>query len=346
MSISNFFNKTNADYNAATEFFISPELHITESSNGDYSLAIDTGYDDLNRKVSRLNLEGSEVSIKTKTSYVDYQELYDTLSIPDKEQVFPSIYGLSNQDVKTSDSSQGLPKTPAKPKQQVLNKIKSQKDANELDSKKASTESKSSLPDNALLAEDLPESIRLKQDQIIEKGVYYKPLKVISTLVVQDDNETKEQQIATSYYLAPVGFIDGSYLPLSSAQCAHIVETSWSDAYIEAMNGGETVATAPSNPSGHNQKAKKGTSPFIKAPIIVALSLTAAFASLYGFNQYQQNNNPLTLAASTGTVDTYMNAKGSNTSEYTQRQLEATKAALSSMGIDVSATADIGCLIE
>lgn len=330
MSLLNIFNKANQDYDAAAEFFITPEIHIKESNTGEYSLAIDTGYEDLKRTVKRLNLKGSEISIKTKTLYVDFKELYSALDISNttlnkSNYPKPPIGALDDRSVLVKKDP-----SPIKPD-------KGNKKAKEY-------KSEINLPIDALLAEHLPEAIRLKQDHVVEKGVYYKPLQVISTLVVQNGSNTSEQEIATSYYLSPVSYIDGVYSPLSAVQASHIVETSWSDAYIEAMNGDDGHEAQGGSPKA-NRKIK-ATNPFIKAPLIVALSLSAAFASLYGFNQYQQNNNPLTLAASDGNVGTYMNAKGSNTDEYTQRQLEATKAALSSMGIDVSADADIGCLIE
>lgn len=334
MAIADFFKKSSSgSYDAAAEFFITPELQIHEGNNGDYSLAIDTGYEDLKRTVKRVVLAGSEISIKTETSYVEFQELYDQLGILVPSEAPPiataSLTNLSKTHEKTE-----------------LLATKSASKTVGTDDKKTKV-SDVTLPESlkgAILSSDLPETIRLKQADVVADGVYYKPLKVVSTLITQHGHDAVESDIATSYYLAPVSFMNGNYVALSPAQCSHIVETSWSDAYIEAMNGGAETVSANSSTKYSSKKSAAKTA--FKAPIIVALSLATAFASLYGFNQYQQNSNPLALAASNGTVGTYMNAKGSNTDEYTQRQLEATKAALSSMGIDVSADADIGCLIE
>ena len=315
MSLLDFFKKKGGNYDAAAEFFVTPELIIQEGKQHEgYSLAIDTGYEDLTRTVKRVALEGDEISIKTETSYVSFKELFAAMGInetPKEVKPQPTTPTKSNSE---TASKKEKPKPAAKP---VIGSI---------------------------LAEDLPEKIRLKQADVIEPGVYYKPIKVVSTLEVQDAGIQKDTDIATSYYLAPISFIDGSFEELSATQCAHIVETSWSDAYIEAMDSdGQSAAAAPASPRNEKQSAVKSA---MKAPVIVALSLAAAFASLYTYNQYQQNTNPLSIAASNGNVGTYMTAKGTNTDEYTQRQLEATKAALGSMGIDVSADADIGCLIE
>ena len=338
MSLIDFFKKKgashNRSYDAAAEFFVTPELIIQESKqhNG-YSLAIDTGYEDLTRTVKRVALDGDEISIKTETSYVDFQELFAAMGI--------------NETPKTVSVNASLEQSTAK---DVLEKrIKSNAKAKVKAKVKAKgSPSNSSLVPGSMLSSDLPEKIALKQSEIVEDGVYYKPIKVVSTLEVQGDGLQKDTDIATSYYLAPISCIDGVYKELSAVQCAHIVETSWSDAYIEAMNGDtsedhSSTATSPVSRKSGKASVLKNT---LKAPAIVALSLATAFASLYGYNQYQQNNNPLSIAASNGNVNTYMSAKGANADEYTQRQLEATKAALGSMGIDVSADADIGCLIE
>lgn len=324
MSLADFFKKKGTSYDAAAEFFVTPELIIQEGKQHDgYSLAIDTGYEDLTRTVKRVALEGDEISIKTETSYVDFQELFTAMGITDKPK---TVIGGSNLHKSAVDEKKNL--TDKKSKAKINNLAP-----------------KAIPVPGSMLASDLPEKIALKQSDIVESGVYYKPIKVISTLEVQDNDVQKDTDIATSYYLAPISFIDGVYKELSAAQCSHIVETSWSDAYIEAMNNDGSDNSAPAAVSTRNNHKDAVKSAF-KAPVIVALSLATAFASLYGYNQYQQNNNPLSMAASNGNVGTYMNAKGTNTDEYTQRQLEATKAALSSMGIDVSADADIGCLIE
>lgn len=321
MSLLDFLKKKGGNYDAAAEFFVTPELIIQEGKQHDgYSLAIDTGYEDLTRTVKRVVLEGDEISIKTETSYVSFKELFAAMGINETPKVV-----------------QEQPKTLSKPAADV-------KTSGKASQEKSISHSQSKPIVGSMVAGDLPEKIRLKQSDIIEPNVYYKPIKVISTLEVQDAGIQKDTDIAVSYYLAPISFIDGEFKELSTAQCSHIVETSWSDAYIEAMNGdNQNDAPVSSAPRNEKQSAVKGA---MKAPVIVALSLTAAFASLYGYNQYQQNTNPLSIAASNGNVGTYMNAKGTNTDEYTQRQLEATKAALGSMGIDVSADADIGCLIE
>lgn len=321
MSLVDFFKKKGSNYDAAAEFFVTPELIIQEGKQHDgYSLAIDTGYEDLLRTVKRVVLEGDEISIKTETSYVSFNELFSAMGINEIPKV-----------VQEQTKSLSKPITTAKTSSQD-DKVKS-----------ASKDQSQPVP-GSILAEDLPEKIRLKQSSVIEQGVYYKPIKVVSTLEVQDAGVQKDTDIAVSYYLAPISFIDGEFKELSPAQCSHIVETSWSDAYIEAMNG-DSQNDVPTHAAPRNDK-QAAVKSAMKAPVIVALSLTAAFASLYGYNQYQQNTNPLSIAASNGNVGTYMTAKGTNTDEYTQRQLEATKAALGSMGIDVSADADIGCLIE
>lgn len=320
MSLANFFKKKGTSYDAAAEFFVTPELIIQEGKQHDgYSLAIDTGYEDLTRTVKRVALDGDEISIRTETSYVDFQELFTAMGIDESPKVV-----VNNSRLKKS----------------LTDKTKKEGKGNVKDST-----AKSTPVEGSILASNLPEKISLKQSEVVEDGVYYKTIKVISTLEVQNADGQKDTDIATSYYLAPISFIDGAYKELSPAQCSHIVETSWADAYIEAMNNDGSGDIEPSTGSPRSSQ-KEAVKTAFKAPAIVALSLATAFASLYGYNQYQQNNNPLSMAASNGNVGTYMNAKGANTDEYTQRQLEATKAALSSMGIDVSADADIGCLIE
>lgn len=332
MSLADMFKKRNTgtSYDAAAEFFVTPELIIQEGKQDGYSLAIDTGYEDLTRTVKRLSLDGDEVSIKTETSYVDFQELYTSMGIT----------GAPKDVVCLNTSSSGITANTTKV-DAVKDKAKETKSKS---TKTTTTVSPKPLPvEGVMLASALPEKITLKQTDVIEQGVYYKPIKVISTLEVHDDGVKTETPIATSYYLAPVSYIDGVYKELSAAQCSHIVETSWSDAYIEAMNGDSGQAQTSVAPVS---RVSSGAKSALKAPVIVALSIATALGSLYTYNNYQQNNNPLSLAASNGNVGSYMSAKGTNTDEYTQRQLEATKAALSSMGIDVSAEADIGCLIE
>lgn len=321
MSLVDFFKKKGSNYDAAAEFFVTPELIIQEGKQHDgYSLAIDTGYEDLLRTVKRVVLEGDEISIKTETSYVSFNELFSAMGIDE------------------------IPKVAQEQTKSLSKSITTAKTSSQDDKVKSVSKAQSQPVPGSILAEDLPEKIRLKQSSVIEQGVYYKPIKVVSTLEVQDAGVQKDTDIAVSYYLAPISFIDGEFEELSPAQCSHIVETSWSDAYIEAMNG-DSQSDVPTHAAPRNDK-QAAVKNAMKAPVIVALSLTAAFASLYGYNQYQQNTNPLSIAASNGNVGTYMTAKGTNTDEYTQRQLEATKAALGSMGIDVSADADIGCLIE
>lgn len=325
MSLKSFFSKKDASYDAASEFFVTPELIIQDGKQNGHSLAIDTGYEDLTRTVKRLDLDGDEISIRTETTYVDFEEVFNVLGITDKPKT-----------VSASDTKKSKADLPAA----------SDAKSSETSQPAASdTKSLNGLVPGSILSSDLPEKILLKQKDVVEDGVYYKAIKVSSTLEVQDGDNQTEKQIANSYYLAPISYIDGVYKQLSVAQCSHIVETSWADAYIEAMNGeaesaNTNVTAAKTSSSGGFKNSA------LKAPLIVAASMAFAFASLYGYNQYEQNNNPLSLAASNGNVGTYMSAKGANTDEYTQRQLEATKAALTSMGIDVSAEADIGCLIE
>ncbi|MED6316463.1 MAG: hypothetical protein VYA60_04395 [Pseudomonadota bacterium] len=329
MSIIDFFSKKDPSYDAASEFFVMPELGIQEGKQDGYSLAIDTGYEDLVRTVKHLNFEGDEISIKTETSYVDFKEVFEALNIADKPKTVP-------------DTSSLLSKKPVATSQPTAVDAKSKN--KKADAPKKSLENE--LVPGSILSSDLPEKIALKQKEVIVDGVYYKAIKVLSTLEIQDNGDKSDIDIATSYYLVPVSYINGQYKELSATQCAHIVETSWADAYIEAMNGESAVPERKVAATTTSTSSSAIKNPALKAPLIVAASMAFAFASLYGYNQYEQNTNPLSLAASNGNVGTYMNAKGSNTSEYTQRQLDATKAALSSMGIDVSAEADIGCLIE
>lgn len=321
MSLSNFFLKKTPNYDAASEFFVTPELVIHEGKTHGYTLAIDTGYEDLARTVKRMHLDGDEISIKTQTSYVDFQEVFGVLNIAD------------------------APKTAPAPKSKPTN-LSSEKApvANPLDGKDAvadeTTVDASQPIEGSVLGADLPEQILLKQKDVVESDVYYKIIKVVSSLETSDDGSKQSSNIATSYYLTPISYIDGHYKQLSAIECSHIVETSWSDAYIEALSDDiEPVRVDKVVPvAGKHSK--------FKAPLIVAASLFAAIGSLYGYNFYQQNHNPLSLALSNGNVNTYMNAKSMNTEEYTQTQLEAAKATLASMGIDVSKEADIGCLIE
>lgn len=106
MSLVDFFKKKGSNYDAAAEFFVTPELIIQEGKQHDgYSLAIDTGYEDLLRTVKRVVLEGDEISIKTETSYVSFNELFSAMGINEIPKVVQEQTKSLSKPITTAKTS-------------------------------------------------------------------------------------------------------------------------------------------------------------------------------------------------------------------------------------------------
>lgn len=356
----NLFELFNKDDPVALS--ISPSLRFI-SVGREIKVVVDSGEEDLNHRVSQSRLDEKKSSAINRLFITGFDKIYtgfDT-ALPKTEkpadQSAPVISkNLTNENIET----------PISP---VLSK--ELKNDEPIDIRESVVSDFGVLLPKALVVEHLEGSAEhelshqsKKVNALIEDAFEHEEGIMFGKVCLELDNG-ESYVIANPVYTVLPAEVDGELEFVETVVAQDYIESEWQDEFAQALiamaDGGESAGMPAREPRGRKEESSLSPAKFAKyfvAVIAASLVAVAAYAgygwvkggssSNEGYSAFSQPaNQPLyaqnASGASTNTAN-LQNPVMPSPEDYAALQTRATEDMLKKMNVDITDTADLGCL--
>lgn len=356
----NLFNVFNKDEPVALS--ISPSLRFI-SVGREIKVVVDSGEEDLNHRVSQSRLDENKSSSINRLFITGFDKIYTGFDTELTKTVNPVNVDapVISKDISIEPTSDAT--------SPVLTKQPSD-DAAPIDIREpVANVAGELLPENLMIKhlEGSTDSVLSHQSKkvraLIEDAFEHEEGIMLGAVCLELDNG-ESYVIANPIYTVLPADVDGELEFVETSVAQDYIESEWQDEFAHALiamaDGGENAGMPVREPPSRHEESSFSPASYAKvlgALIAVSLMAVVAYAGYgwvkggaasEGYSAFSQPaNQPLyaqnAAAASTGSAN-LQNPVMPSPEDYAALQTRATEDMLKKMNVDISNTADLGCL--